>query len=71
LLGFLSLRFSGLELCLNDAIKARLTPAAPLPGAAAIDLTTGELVPGVTLKVPAGEAFHAKTEDATDYGCDL
>jgi hypothetical protein len=71
LLGFLSLRFSGLELCLNDAIKARLSPAAPQPGAAAVDLTTGELVPGVTLKVPAGAVFQARTEDGPDYGCDL
>lgn len=52
-------------------IKARLIPAAPQPGAAAIDATTGELVPGVTVKVPAGEVFHAKTEEKLDYGCDL
>src|SRR6266540_2055762 len=44
------------------AIKARLIPAAPLPGAAAIDITTGELVPGVTLKDPAAELFHVRTE---------
>ena len=54
-----------------NTIKARLTPAAPQPGAAAIDLTTGELVPGVTLRVPAGEVFHARTEDGAHHGCDL
>jgi hypothetical protein len=68
---FPSLRFSGLELCPNEAIEARLTPAAPPSGAAAIDLTTGELVPGVTLRVPAGEVFHARTEDGAHHGCDL
>jgi hypothetical protein len=52
-------------------IKARLIAAAPQPGAAAIDITTGELVPGVTVKVPAGEVFHAKTEDDTYHGCDI
>jgi Bacteriophage Mu Gam like protein len=52
-------------------IKARLIAAASQPGAAAIDMTTGEFVPGVTVKVPAGEAFHAKTEDDTDYGRDI
>ena len=54
-----------------NTIKARLTPAAPLPGAAAIDLTTGEFVPGVTLRAPAGEVFHARTEDGANHGCDL
>jgi hypothetical protein len=53
------------------AIKARLIPAAPLPGAAAVDVTTGELVPGVTLRDPAGEVFQARTEDGTDHGDDL
>src|ERR671918_428278 len=52
-------------------IKARLIPAAPQPGAEAIDLMTGELVPGVTVKVPAGEVFHAKTEDTTNHGSDI
>ena len=54
---FPSLRLSGLELCPNDAIEA--------------PLTTGDLVPGVTLKVPAGAVFQARTEDGLDYGCDL
>jgi Bacteriophage Mu Gam like protein len=53
------------------AIKARLIPAAPLPGAAAIDMTTGELVPGVTLKDPAAELFQVRTEDETNHGYDL
>jgi hypothetical protein len=52
-------------------IKARLIPATPQPGAAAIDLMTGELVPGVTVKVPAGEVFHAKTEDTKGHGSDF
>jgi len=54
-----------------NEIKARLTPAAPKPGAAAIDSTTGELVPGVTLKAPAGLVFQVKTEDETYHDSDL
>lgn len=52
-------------------IKARLIPAAPQPGAAGIDIMTGELVPGVIVKVPAGEVFHARTEDTTNHGSDI
>jgi hypothetical protein len=52
-------------------IKARLIASAPQPGAPAIDMTTGELVPGVTVKDPAGEIFHAKTEDETHHGYDI
>lgn len=54
-----------------NEIKARLTPAAPEPGAAAIDTTTGELVPGVTLKAPAGLVFRVKTEDDSHHDSDL
>jgi hypothetical protein len=52
-------------------IKARLIASAPQPRAPAIDMRTGELVPGVTVKDPAGEIFHAKTEDETHHGYDI
>ena len=50
-----------------QAIKARLTPAAPQLGAAAIDLTTGELVPGVRLKAPAAALFQARTAEGPPH----
>jgi hypothetical protein len=41
-------------------IKVRLASAANQVGAEAVEVTTGEIVPGVSVERASGEMFHVK-----------